>query len=291
MHTGDEAIAALAGRQHGVVTSAQLMAAGLGPRAIAHRVAHRRLVRLHRGIFQVGPVAAPRGSEMAAVLVTGGVLSHHTAAAIWGIRPHDGTIHVTVTRPAPRPRPGLQIHRSLSLTAAVQDGLPRTTPARTLHDLAAHLPQHELERAVEQAQILRLATKDEISTNMPRRGGPALRAALDGEPHLTRSEAERRLLALIRQARLPRPAANVVVHGYEVDLLWRQQRLIVEIDGFRYHSTRRAFERDRARDAALQAAGYRVVRLTWRQITHEPPAVVAQLAVLLQTQMSRTSVS
>ena len=281
MHTGDEAIATLARGQHGIVTSAQLAAAGLGPRAVAHRVAQGRLVRLHRGVFQVGPIAAPRGPQMAAVLATGGVLSHHTAAAIWGLRPHADEIHVTVTGPAPRPRPGLRIHRSLSLDAAVHDGLPLTTARRTIHDLAAHLPQHELDRAVEQVQVLRLATRDEIAAALPRRGRRALTAALDGEPALTRSEAERRLLALIAAARLPRPEANVRIHGYEVDLLWRREKLIVEVDGYAFHSTRRAFERDRARDAALQAAGYRVVRFTWRQITDEPHAVIAQLAVIL----------
>ena len=281
MLPGDRAIAALARQQHGIVTTAQLAEAGLGPNAVAHRVAAGRLVRIQRGAYQVGPISTEHGDEMAAVLVTGGVLSHHTAANLWQIRPHAGAIHVTVTGPPPRRRPGVQIHRSLSLTAAVQDGLPLTTPTRTLHDLAAYLPQHDLDRAVEQAQVLRLATRDQIAREMPRRGSRALRAALDNEPALTRSEAERRLLALIRQARLPRPATNVVVNGFEVDLLWRERRLIVEIDGFQYHSTRQAFERDRARDAALQAAGYRVIRVTWRQITDHPHALIAQLAVLL----------
>jgi very-short-patch-repair endonuclease len=281
MHTGEAAVMALAAGQHGIVTTAQLAGAGLGPRSVAHRVAHGRLVRLGRGVFQVGPLAAPRGAEMAAVLATGGVLSHHTAADVWGIRAHRGLVHVTVVGEAPRRRPGLQIHRSLSLNAAVQDGLPLTTPTRTIHDLATCLPQPELDRAVEQAQILHLATADEIAADLPRRGRPALRAALDNEPQLTRSEAERRLLALIRQARLPRPQTNVILGGYEVDLFWPDQRLIVEVDGYAYHSTRQAFERDRARDTALQAAGYRVVRFTWRQIVREPHAVVAQLARLL----------
>ena len=186
---------------------------------------------------------------MAAVLATGGILSHHSAAKIWGIRPHDGAIDITVTGPAVRSRPGLRIHRARSLDAAVQDGLPLTTPARTLHDLAGCLGQHE------------------------RRSTTTL--------ELTRSAAERRLLALIRQARLPRPETNVRVQGYEVDLLWRRQRLIVEVDGFAYHSTRHAFERDRARDATLQAAGYRVVRITWRQIVNDSHALVAQLTRLI----------
>lgn len=281
MLVGDGAVAAIARRQHGIVTSAQLAAAEVGPNAVVHRVSTGRLVRLYRGVYQVGPMAAEHGDEMAAALATGGILSHHSAAKLWGIRRHHGAIHVTVTGAAPRPRPGLRIHRSLSLDAAVHNGLPLTTPARTLRDLASHLPQHELDRATEQAQALRLATRGEIAAELPRRGSRALQAALDGEPQLTRSEAERRLLALIRQARLPRPETNAHVEGYEVDLLWREQRLIVEGDGFAYHATRQAFERDRARDAALQAAGYRVVRFTWRQITTEPHALIAQLARLL----------
>ena len=156
------------------------------------------------------PIVAERGEEMAAVLATGGILSHHTAADLWGIRPHHGAIHITVTGPARRSRPGLAIHRSLSLNAAVHDGLPLTTPTR---------------RATGHAQRGRAPT---------------------ARPHQP-----------------PWPETNVYV------------------DGFLYHSTRQAFERDRARDAALQAAGYRVVRFTWRQITHEPHAVVAQLARLI----------
>jgi predicted transcriptional regulator of viral defense system len=217
MHTGEAAVMALAAGQHGIVTTAQLAGAGLGPRSVAHRVAHGRLVRLGRGVFQVGPLAAPRGAEMAAVLATGGVLSHHTAADVWGIRAHRGLVHVTVVGEAPRRRPGLQIHRSHSLNAAVQDGLPLTTPTRTIHDLATCLPQPELDRAVEQAQILHLATRDQIAADMPRRG----RAAS------------------------------------EVDLFWPDQRLVVEIDG------------------------YRVVRFTWRPTVHDSHALVAQLSALL----------
>jgi very-short-patch-repair endonuclease len=282
MLPADRAISALAARQHGIVTTAQLAQAGIGPNAVAHRVAHGRLVRIHRGVYQVGPIAAPRGPEMAAVLATGGVLSHHTAAAIWTIRAHSGPVHVTVTGEARRQRAGVHIHRSLSLNVAVQHGLPVITPARTLRDLAAHLPQHELDRATEQAQILNLATRAEIAGQLPRRGRRALTAALDDEPRLTRSEAERRFLALIRAARLPLPETNVRVLGYEVDMLWREQKLIVEVDGFGYHGTRAAFERDRARDAMLQVAGYRVVRITWRQITAGAHALSAQFGALLR---------
>jgi very-short-patch-repair endonuclease len=283
---GDRAVVALAARQHGVVTTAQLLSAGLSRSAIAHRVERGWLFPVFHGVYQVGPVAAARGREMAIVLAAGesAVLSHHTAAALWGIRSHTGEVHVTVSRGHPRNRPGLRIHRSHSLNAAVLHGLPLTTPARTLIDLAPHISQRELDRATEQTQILGLATRHEIATQLERqRGVRALHAALFDEPALTRSEAERRLLDLVRAARLPRPRTNAMVGGYEVDMLWPEQRLIVEVDGYAFHSGRAAFERDRRRDAALQAAGYRVVRFTWRQITLEPHVVVAQLATLLQT--------
>jgi very-short-patch-repair endonuclease len=285
MHTGDRAMAVLAARQHGMVTTRQLAAAGLGRRAVAHRVATGRLVRRFRGVYQVGPVIAPFGREMAAALACGAtaLLSHHSAAAIWAIRPpHVGDVHVTVAGHDQRSRPGLRVHRSHSLNAAVHNGLPLTTPARTLIDLATCLPQRDLDRAVEEAQVLRLTTRNALQQLLDGRpGSAALRRALHTEPALTRSEAERRLLDLVRAARLPRPETNVRVGGYEVDFLWRDHKLVVEVDGFAYHATRTAFERDRVRDAALQAAGFRVIRLTWRQIADEPHAVVARLASLL----------
>jgi very-short-patch-repair endonuclease len=162
-----------------------------------------------------------------------------------------------------------------SIKAAVHRGLPLTTPARTLHDLATTLQPHHLERAVEEAQILGLV--DEATLRRTKRLAPALHHA----PALTRSEAEARLLALIRAARLPPPQTNTVIGRHEVDLVWHEQRLVVEVDGYEFHSTRQAFERDRVRDAELQAAGYRVVRVTWRQIAHEPEALIARLAALL----------
>lgn len=261
---GDAAVAVLAARQWGVVTTGQLAAAGLGDNAVRHRVAHGRLTRVFRGVYQVGPIAAPNGRLMAAVLATGGVLSHHSAAAVWGFRPpHGGDVHVKVTSEG-RSRAGIRVHRTASLDAAVHNGLRLTTPRRTLDDLAPLLAPTELARAVEEAQIRRLAVPDRTA-----------------EPQFTRSEAERRLLKLIRAARLPAPATNVRVAGWEVDALWPRHKLVVEVDGYAYHGNRAAFERDRRKDAALIAAGYRVVRVTWRQIADEPHVVVALLARLL----------
>jgi very-short-patch-repair endonuclease len=264
MHTGDRAIAALASLQCGVVTTAQLAAAGIARRGVAHRVKTGRLTPLHRGVYQVGPIAAPRGREMAAVLATGGVLSHHSAAAIWGFRPpHEGDVHITTTTPA-RSRQGIRVHRSATLKAAVHHGLPLTPAARTLHDLRPLLPTRDYDRALEEAQVLGL---------VPKRPGD--------EPRFTRSEGERRLVALVRKARLPLPLTNTRVAGWEVDAFWPRHKLIVEVDGFGYHGHRGAFERDRRKDADLTAAGYRVIRITWWRLVNEPHAVVAKLAQLL----------
>jgi very-short-patch-repair endonuclease len=269
---GDGAITDLARSQRGVVTTAQLQAAGIGRNAVAHRVAHGRLTRVLRGVYRVGPVQAPFAQEMAAVLATGGVLSHHSAAMVWGLRPpHDGPAHVTVTASA-RNRVGVRVHRTASLNAAVHHGLPLTTAARTLNDIAPLIGHGELDRAVEEAQIRGLVTSAELNG----------RARPSTEPQLTRSEAERRLLRLIGAARLPRPETNVRLAGWEVDAFWPASRLVVEVDGYAYHGNRAAFERDRRKDAALVAAGYTVIRITWRQLKDEPLAVVALLARLIR---------
>lgn len=288
MHAADRAVVALARRQHAMVTTRQLVAAGLGRSAVASRVARGWLMPRHRGVYQVGPVCPPHGGDMAAVLACGprALLSHYSAAALWGIRAsHEGPVHITVHGRPPRTRRGIEVHgtaRAHALDAAVLHGLPLTNPARTVRDLAPLLSQHELDRVTEQAQVLNLATKVAIEGLLDGgRGTAALRRALYDEPSLTRSEAERLLRRLIREARLPRPDTNIRIHGHEVDFVWRSRRVIVEVDGFAYHGSRAAFERDRARDADLAAAGYRVVRITWRQLTNEPHAVVARLAVLL----------
>jgi very-short-patch-repair endonuclease len=269
----------LAARQHGVVTTADLAAAGLVRRAVARRVAQGRLRRLHRGVFLVGPLRGPLTSEMAALLAVGhdATLSHRSAAARWEILPPtDDPVDVSVSQGHPRNRPGIRIHRTRCIEHSLKAGLRVTTPVRTLVDLAASIGARDLERAVEEAQIRRLVTRGELERL--RRIGPG------HEPSLTRSEAERRLRALIRAARLPPPQTNVRLGSYEVDFVWPDERVVVEVDGFAFHSTRAAFERDRARDRALQAAGYVVLRFTWRQLVHEPEVVVAELAAALVRQ-------
>ncbi len=285
-------IAELAARRHGVVTTADLLAAGLGRGAIARRVADGRLRPLYRGVFLVGPLKGPMTDEMAAALACGeaAVVSHHAAAAIWGFRPAwHGPIDITTTRQL-RPRQGIRIHRARRLDprdSTQRDGVPLTTPTRTLLDLAAHIDARALTRAIEEAEVQRLTTRTELAAlnarSSGRHGAKALGATIGGahEPRMTRSEAEAELPRLIRAARLPQPETNVRIAGYEVDFLWRAQRLVVEVDGFAYHHTREAFERDRRKDADLQARGLRTTRVTYRQIADESHALIANLAASL----------
>jgi len=196
---------------------------------------------------------------------------------------------VTVVARECRPRPRIRPHSARTLAfadRAAHRGIPVTSPGRTLLDFAGEATRRELERAVEEAQVQRLASpaalRGLLERNRGHRGAGALAAAIRAEPALTRSEAERLMLDLVRDAGLPRPASNARVGRYEVDLLWRKQRLAVEVDGFAFHGTREAFERDRRRDAELQTRGYRVLRVTYRQLTAEREALVARLAVALE---------
>ena len=295
MRSLDRAVAGLAERQHGVVSRTQLLDAGLGRGAIELRLARGRLHRVHAGVYAVGhPILSAEGRWMAAVLSggSGAVLSHRSAAAHWGIRPEGSRpAQVTVARIL-RSRPRLHFHHS-SLPddeVTVREGIPVTTVPRTLFDLAAVIPLRQLNRAVNEAEIRRLwdpLSLNDLLTRHPRRpGAAAIRTVLatPGEG-ITRNDLEDRFLDLLSAARLPQPGTNVPmeVNGVliEPDCTWREQRLIVELDGNATHATRSAFESDRARDRALVAAGWRVMRITWRQLHDEPEALTRDVRASL----------
>ncbi len=282
----DAAIVAVARTQHGLVAARQLRRLGLDSRGIWRRIVRGWLIDLGDGVFQAGPVAGPCAREMAALLRYGerSILCDAVALAQWELRElrRGAPIDLIVSSGAAE-RQGTRLHRR-SLASedwTTRDGLRVTTPARTIADLSPSMPAVELQRLIEEAQLKGLATPAELETYGPRR--PKLRAALAAhdEPRLTRSEAERRLLTLIRAAGLPTPLTTARVSGLEVDVLWPAQRLIVEVDGYEFHGSRPAFERDRSRDARLLAAGYRVLRVTWRQLAQEPEQVIAVIAAAL----------
>ena len=294
------AIARLAEAQHNVLSLVQLNALGLGKAAVAKRAARGRLHRIHRGVYAVGHGRLTReGHWMAAVLAYGpsAVLSHRSAAALWGLRPDNrATTDVSLPSRSARSRPGIDVHMTVTLTAADitrRDGIPCTALARTLLDLAEAVDRRGIERAIEQAEVLRLfdlrAVEDVLDRSNGRRGAAVLRAVLAdlAEPALTRSDVEERFLALCRAAALPRPEVNaelVVDEGPAmiVDFLWRAQRLAVETDAYGTHGNRQAFERDRRRDQRLRLAGYDPLRFTRRQIISEPNRVAATVYALLQ---------
>ena len=247
---------------------------------------------LHRGVYAVGHRALGwRGHATAALLAVGGpaTVSHRSAAGAWRILPAtDGAIEVSLVGRRVRSRPGIVVHHPAALDARDVrrvDGVPVTSPARTLVDLA-RVREERLDRALAEAQVLRLVTRAELEAAMERatdpRGLGELRRALSGaggEP--TRSELERAMLRLVGEAGLPRPEVNRRVGPYTVDFLWPRERMIVETDGWAAHGHRRAFESDRARDADLHARGYVVVRFTWRQIAESRMLVAARLAQAL----------
>jgi Transcriptional regulator, AbiEi antitoxin/Protein of unknown function (DUF559) len=293
----DVEIATLAGRQHGVVSLAQLADAGLSPRAARHRVHTGRLHRVHPGVFAVGhPVLGADGRRLAAVLAcgSGAVLSHRSAAAAWGLRPTSRVLHeVTVPRTAGTGPAGVEAHRARRMSpddVTVLRAIPITSVARTLVDLAGVLAAHALERAVHEAGILRLfdvrALEAAIARAPNRRGVGTLRAVLaEPDPGPTHAGLEERFLALCRRAGVPPPRCNVTVplgnRLLEVDAVWSRERVVVELDGRRVHHTAKAFEADRRRDASLVAHGYVVLRLTWNRVVRDPAEIVRDLRAVL----------
>jgi very-short-patch-repair endonuclease/predicted transcriptional regulator of viral defense system len=303
----DAAIAALAERQHGVVSLPQLTEFGLLPSAVRERVGTGRLHRIHRGVYAVGyPSLTARGLWMAAVLAcgSGAVLSHRSAAVLWGLREGGGSrIDVTAMRRTGRTRAGIRVHWRPSL--ATMDvtscaGIPCTSVALTLLDLASVLSARSLEKACDRAEQLRIFNGraiEELLTRVPgTRGTKRLRdvlSELDPQGAETRTEIERLMLALCRNHTLPQPVVNGWIQlneiGFSPDFLWPEAKLIVETDSHKTHRTRRAFEADRRRDQLLAEAGYTTLRFTWRQITEEPERVARTIAAVLKRSVSPTS--
>lgn len=290
MPAADHVIARLAAERNGLVTRALLLAEGVTTSAIEHRLNVGRLRPVHRGVYTTthGELSETQ-VFLAAVLAAGpgAVLSHGSAAALWRILTTPAgppeVLRAGPNREGPR---GVRLRMTAALPptdTTTHRGVPVTTLARTLLDLAATGTAARLELALDEARARRLVAPHEIAAlaASSRRGSAVLRALLATGPGFTRSEAERRLRALVRRARLPPPRTNVRVHGHEVDAFWPEQRLVFEVDGYAAHATRTAFERDRRRDQELTASGIRVARVSWLQLTREPEAVVARLAAAL----------
>ena len=286
----DTAIARVAARQHGVVSRAQLVAAGLGTGAIAHRARSGRLHRLHRGVYAVGYVPSnPYATGMAALLACGpgAALSHRSAGALWEIVDAP-PLPVDITAPTAHRRRGVVVHRSQTLQSREtrrRFGMAVTSPARTLVDLADVLNDRALARAVNEAQLRRLVTPVDLASALAHAPGRAamtrLRAFVEQGDAPTRSVLEDEFLAFVERHGLPRPEVNQRVAGLEVDMLWREQGLVVELDGRASHDRSQTFEDDRERDAELLAAAFRVMRITWRRLRENPDREAVRLAQVL----------
>ncbi|HVF79925.1 MAG TPA: DUF559 domain-containing protein [Solirubrobacteraceae bacterium] len=213
--------------------------------------------------------------------------THHAAIALYGIRPlADGPVDVTTIGRHVAPR-GVRPHTTRVLYPAdwrTLRGIPVTSPARALLEVASELTPRELANAVEHAQVDRLVTKAQILAAIersPRRPGAAALRALAEEPAFTRSRAERKLVALVRAARLPEPVFNVKVEGWEVDAFWEREHVILEFDSYGFHATRAAFERDRRKTSDLTRGRHLVLRSTWTELTKQSHALVARVAEAL----------
>lgn len=288
-------LAARAARQWGVVTHRQLLEVGFSASAIQRAVGAGRLHPRYRGVYAVGhPALSAEGRWLAAVLACGrgAVLSHRSAAALWGLRPSARTaIEVTSRRHRTSPA-GIELRRTARLDPSevtARSGIPVTTVSRTLADLAAVLRPRDLERTLERAeaqQVLDVSTLLESVTG--RCGAVTVRRVLAAwQPVRTRSELEIALLRLVQRSGLPRPEVNAQVGEFEVDLLWRSARVVAEADSIAFHLTRAAMERDRRRDAVLARAGYRVLRFTDRQVRGRPDEVTDALAMAIGSSGAR----
>lgn len=299
VHRFERAVAALAERQYGVVARRQLVACGMKKTAIGGWLRRGRLILIHRGVYALGHRRLQRhGHWMAAVLAAGdgALLSHRDAAALHGLRrPHDGIATDVTTTGRVAKTAILAAHQAVSLAAEDRtnvDGIPVTTVARTLVDLAGVVGKQALAAALNEAERANVLDVKEIERVLERtrgrrgRGHANLRAVLhehrEHGPTLTRSELERAFLDLLEANDLPRPRTNVRRLGHEVDACWPTRRAIVELDGWHYHRTREEFEADRERDAELETAGWRVIRVTARQIANRPRTVVRNLRALLR---------
>jgi very-short-patch-repair endonuclease len=286
----DRLISRLAGQQHGVVARSQLLAAGITEGQIDLRLRTGRLHQVHEGVYLVGhEVRPPLATEQAALLACGegAVLSHRSAANLWGLCSYPAAAAACVIVPPARnaTRPRITVHRMALERRDIRkrEGLAVTSPPRTILDLALELDLEQLELLTADARYRGLASevelKGQLARNPGKRGNAKLRRVLDlpGGPRRTRSTPERLMLRLLRDRNITGYETNARIHGHEVDVLWRELNFAVEIDGYDGHSGRVAFERDRLKVAKLKAHGLDVMPVTPRQLRVDPDGAFDRL--------------
>ena len=282
---GPEALARLATKQHGVVSTRQLAAIGYTKSSVAKAAGVGRLHRVHRGVYAVGHSRLTwHGRCMAAVLASyPSVAGHWSAAWLWGLlRSQPGTRHVTCRQPRRAGRSFVTHTADLErVDLARRDGIPVTALARTILDVAAEEWERTVRRQIGMADEARVfdlrAMRELLDRTRGHRGRAKVLFALElheERPVFTRSGLERRFLKIVRHAGMPEPAMNQFVAGHEVDAYWEHARFGVELDAYETHGSRLSFEEDRERDDRLLLAGIETVRVTGPRLDREPGAVV-----------------
>lgn len=262
-------IARIAARQFGLITRRQLLDAGLTPRAITAKLHAGELIPVHNGVYALRyRQTHPHAVALAAVLACGpgAFLSHESAEALWGLRRWPRPPEVTA--PHHRRRPGIRTHRTTTLQpgdVTTHFGIRTSSAARTIADTAGRRTDAQLARAVNDARRNGHLPRHQLETLLQR--SPRIHDLIDPDQAPTRSQLEDAFVAFIRRYGLPMPRLNVVLHGYEVDALFAPQRLIVELDGWRFHNDRRSFEAERERDGHFREHGYETHRLTAARLT------------------------
>lgn len=287
----DRRIAALARRQRGYITRPQVMTLGLTEKAIRHRIHTGRLIRVYSGVYAVGHLPTlPQDRAYGALLACGptAVLSHGTAACVWGIWTR-WEIPFEVTAASRRTRGGIRVHRAKldRRDVITQIGLRVTTAARTVFDIAPRLTERALRRAIADLRRpghLHIHQLADLLERLPRSpGARRVRPLIDvprGNP--TRSDLEDRYFAFAQRWGLPRPETNVWVAGREVDIWYPRERVIVELDGWHFHSDRESFEDDRDEDATALALGIATIRVTDPRMTNSPEREAARIMTILR---------
>jgi hypothetical protein len=282
--TVEVVLAELAGASHGVVTRAQLGAAGITPEEMRQRMRRGALIRVHPGVYRVGHRApSVEATFLAAVWACGegAVLSGRAAAHLWGLIKGPAPAP-EVTAPTKRQVQGVITRRARSVQATTHRGIPITTVPRTLTDLASHLPLDALARACHEAGVRYGTTPQQVEAVTGRRGAKKLRAILNGNVQVTLSELERAFQRRLKETGLPLPQTNKRAQGRRVDCRWPDRRLTVELDSYRYHHSRHAWDEDRRREREARARGDEFRRYTYGDVVERPRLMLAELRDLLR---------
>jgi very-short-patch-repair endonuclease len=284
--TVERKLARMASAAHGVVTRRELLREGITARQIGWRLRKGALIAEFPGVYRVGHRAPSREARyLAAVRACGegAVLSGRAAAHLWGLLPKSAVPPPEVTTRTMRRVGGVRTRRSQSVPATIWLGIPTTTVARTLVDLAASLPAPDLARAYHEADVRYGTRPAQVEAVMPpgTKGAAKLRGVLTGDTKVTLSKLERGFLTLLEERNLPLPQTNRPAGTKRVDCRWPDRNLTVELDGYAYHHTRHAWEQDRRREREAHARGDDLRRYTYGDVFDAPRLMLAELSALL----------